>query len=166
MWPASEQGRTDSTQDERPCHCERDLSDRQRHAAGGDGNKRRAEQAGAGVVGPNAGTCRHEERQGVNRQREDQPAEQAEANVLRRSPRASMVVARCAQMSRSRLPPPPRRTLACRSETRRSCGDTTSPCCCGNGSSALTRRRISRRRCRAASPCRRDCPGFPSPGNA
>ena len=58
----SEQGRNDRTQHERPRHCERDLSDRQCHAAGGDGNKRRAEQAGAGVVGPNAGTCRHEER--------------------------------------------------------------------------------------------------------
>jgi hypothetical protein len=32
------------------------------------------------VEGSNAGINRHEKRQGVNRQREDQPAEQADAN--------------------------------------------------------------------------------------
>jgi hypothetical protein len=32
------------------------------------------------MKGPNAGIDRHEERQGVNRQREDQPAEQTDAN--------------------------------------------------------------------------------------
>jgi hypothetical protein len=32
------------------------------------------------VEGPNAGIDRHEERQRLNRQREDQPAEQTDAN--------------------------------------------------------------------------------------
>jgi hypothetical protein len=56
------------------------LSNRQRHATGSDGNKGRAEQTGAIVEVPSAGIDRHKKRQGVNGQREDQPAEQAEAN--------------------------------------------------------------------------------------
>jgi hypothetical protein len=36
------------------------LSDCQRHAASGDGNKRRAEHTGATVVGPKASIERHE----------------------------------------------------------------------------------------------------------
>jgi len=89
----SKQGRNDGTQDQRPGHGERDLSDRQRHATGGDGNRRRSEHTGATVESQNAGVDRHEKRQGVNRQREDQPTEQTDAKVLRTCPRASMVVA-------------------------------------------------------------------------
>jgi hypothetical protein len=44
-------------------------------AAGGDGNKRRAEHTGAAVESQDAGIDRHEKRQRVYRQREDQPAE-------------------------------------------------------------------------------------------
>jgi hypothetical protein len=34
------------------------------------------------VAGPNAGIDGHEERQSINRQREDQPAEQADTNGI------------------------------------------------------------------------------------
>jgi hypothetical protein len=55
------------------------LGDRQGHAARGDGNNERAEHAGAAVEGQNAGVDR-EERQRVYREREDQSAEQTDAN--------------------------------------------------------------------------------------
>src|SRR5437879_5892625 len=51
----SEHGSNDGTQDQRSGHGERDLSGRQGHAAGGDGNNERAEHAGAAVEGQNAG---------------------------------------------------------------------------------------------------------------
>jgi hypothetical protein len=72
--------RNDGTQDQSPSHGERDLSGPKGRAAGGDGNKRRAEHTGAAVESKNAGINRHEERQGINCQREDQPAEQTDAN--------------------------------------------------------------------------------------
>jgi hypothetical protein len=78
----SERGGNDGTYEQRLCHGESDLSDRQRHAASGDGNKRRAKQAGATVVGPNAGIYRHEKRQGVYRQRENQPAKQTDTKGI------------------------------------------------------------------------------------
>src|SRR5579872_1042612 len=83
----SEQGRNDGTQDQRPGHCERDLSDRQCHAGGGDGKKRRAKQTDAAVVGPNAGINRHKKWQRIYRQREDQPAEQTDANGVEKKPK-------------------------------------------------------------------------------
>jgi hypothetical protein len=83
----SERGRNEGTQNQRPGHGESDLSDCQRHAADGDSNKRRAEQAGAAVESPDAGIYRHEERQSVYGQREDQPAEQADANGIEKKPK-------------------------------------------------------------------------------
>ena len=47
----SEQRRDNGPQDQRLGHGERDLSECQRHAASGDGDDWRAEQAGAAVVG-------------------------------------------------------------------------------------------------------------------
>src|ERR1700677_2398035 len=51
----SKHRRNNGAQDQRPGHGERDLCDRERHAAGGDGNKRRAENPGTTVEGKNAG---------------------------------------------------------------------------------------------------------------
>jgi hypothetical protein len=56
----SEQSGDDGPQDQGVSHGERDLRECQRHAASGDGDDRRAEQAGAAVVGPDAGVDRHE----------------------------------------------------------------------------------------------------------
>ena len=56
----SKHGRNDGAQDQRLYHCECDLGDCQHHAASGDGNKRRADYAGAIMVGPNASIERHE----------------------------------------------------------------------------------------------------------
>jgi hypothetical protein len=53
------------------CYDESDLSDRQRHAGDGDGNKRRAGQAGHGGRPRCQHFYRHEKRQGVHRQRKD-----------------------------------------------------------------------------------------------
>ena len=47
----SKHRRNDGTQDQRPGHGERDLSDRKGHTAGSDGNYRRAEHAGAAMKG-------------------------------------------------------------------------------------------------------------------
>ena len=66
--------------------------------AGDDADKQRAEDAGAAMKRRHAGSESNEERQGVDREREDQPAEQADANMLRRSPMASMVVASVAKV--------------------------------------------------------------------
>ena len=58
------------------------LTDRKSHTAGSNANKRRSEDAGTAVQ------CHHEdvesdkERQGVYRQREDQPAEQTNASEV------------------------------------------------------------------------------------
>jgi hypothetical protein len=68
--------RNDGTQDQRPGHGERDLSDRQRQATGGDGNKRRAEYTCAAVEGPMPALIATKTATQY-RQREDQPAEQA-----------------------------------------------------------------------------------------
>ncbi|HUK08237.1 MAG TPA: hypothetical protein VLX09_10245 [Stellaceae bacterium] len=87
MRPASERGRNDGTQHQRPGGRECDLSNRQCHAAGGDGNKWRAKDAGAAVEGANAGINRDEKRQGVNRQREDQPAEHANSSDVKKKPK-------------------------------------------------------------------------------
>src|SRR6516225_2248854 len=83
----SEYASNDGAQRKRPGHGEGDLSNRQRHAAGGDGNKWRAEDTGATVVGPKAGIHRHEKRQGINGQREDQPAENAYPSNVEEKPK-------------------------------------------------------------------------------
>src|ERR1700754_3903042 len=83
----SEHASNDGTQQQRPRHGEGDLSNRQRDAAGGDGNKRRAEDAGATVEGQNAGIEGDEKRQGVNGQREDQPAEHAYSSDVEEKPK-------------------------------------------------------------------------------
>jgi hypothetical protein len=46
-----------------------------------------AEHNGGTLQGQHAGIYRHEKRQGVIRQREDQPAEQAEANGVEEEPK-------------------------------------------------------------------------------
>ena len=45
----SKQGGNDGTGDHGACHCEGRLTDRKRHPAGNNGNKRRSEDAGAAV---------------------------------------------------------------------------------------------------------------------
>lgn len=132
-----------------------------RQRARSNSNKQCAEDARAIAKCQSPDTECDEKRQSVHRERKDGPAKQTDT---RTSPMASMVVAPCAWIYQSRLPPPHGAVLRCKNETRRSCGvqlhlgvfEAT----------ALMRRRTSRRECRAASPCRRDCPEFPCPGNA
>ena len=57
-----------------------DLTDDKRHAAGGNANEQRADNAGAAMKRQHADTDGDEKRQGIDRQREDQPAEQADAD--------------------------------------------------------------------------------------
>ena len=78
----SEHGRNDASQDQRLCHCERELRDCQRQAASGDGNNRRAQQASATMVGPKASIQRYEKREYVNSQRKHQPADHAETSSV------------------------------------------------------------------------------------
>jgi hypothetical protein len=73
-------GGNSRTQDQRRRHCECGLTDRKCHRAGGNANKWRTEHAGAAMERHNASANCDEKRQGIHRQREDQPAEQTVAN--------------------------------------------------------------------------------------
>ena len=91
------------------CHCERHLTDRQRHAAGGDGNKRRAEHAGAAVIGPEAGVHRHE-LCGVLRYVAHKRIDAISAPELRAVRHISMSLQRAQERHHIRLVPPSNRT--------------------------------------------------------
>ena len=75
----SEHGRNDGAQDHRPCHCKGNLTDRERHAASSNADKRRAESARAAVECHHAGADGDKKLQGLHCERADKPAEQANA---------------------------------------------------------------------------------------
>src|SRR4051812_21264998 len=75
-----EDGRYGCTQDRKPGDREGGLTNRERHAAGDNTDERRTEDAGAAMKSRHAGADGDKKRQSVHRQREDQPAEQADAD--------------------------------------------------------------------------------------
>ena len=68
------------SQDQMPRSCESGLTNRERRRAGSDANKRRTDDAGTTMKRHHASADCDRKRQRVCRQREDQPAEQADTN--------------------------------------------------------------------------------------
>ena len=64
----------------RPRHGESGLTDNKRHRAGDNANEQRADDASAAMKRQHADADGDEKRQGIDRKREDQPAEQTDAD--------------------------------------------------------------------------------------
>jgi hypothetical protein len=75
-----ENGPDRRTQDRRPRHCESGLTYNERRCTGDNANKERADNASAAIERQHADADGNEKRHGIDRQRKNQPAEQAEAD--------------------------------------------------------------------------------------
>src|SRR4029077_1521196 len=108
-------------------HCEDYLTDCKSHPAGGNANERRSEDAGTAVQCQHKDVESDKKWQGVSRQREDQPAEQANASEVQEKSKGEHGGGSICKGVWLRLPPPPRRKFEHAVERRRSCGDATPP---------------------------------------
>jgi hypothetical protein len=75
-----ENGPDRRTQDRRPRHCESGLTHNERRCASENANEERADNASAAMKRQHADGDGDEKRHGIDCKREDQPAEQAEAD--------------------------------------------------------------------------------------
>jgi hypothetical protein len=75
-----ENGPDRRTQDRRPRRCESGLTDNEHRCTSENANEERADNASAALKRRQADADGHEKRYGIDCKREDQPAEQAEAD--------------------------------------------------------------------------------------
>ena len=125
----------------------------------------RADNASAAMKRQHADADGDEKRHGIDRKREDQPAEQAEADgVENKSKGKHGGGSVCIEWNGRAFHHHRGAILDIKSKLGGVAALATPPGFGKVAKTALTRRRTSRRQCRAASPCRRDCPEFPCPG--